>query len=110
MTTPDAAPDAPSTPPEAKKVEIRTLCDVLRSLTGRVATVSNPESMEAIPLGFQIKPAFYRAKILRVYDDVVAVATEFSKSKTEKSPGKQFISMAHIKRVCILKDAVHIHL
>jgi len=84
---------------------------VLRSLVGKVATVSNPESMESIPLGYQIKPSFYRAKILNVYEDMLAVATELSKpGKPEKTVVKQFIPFARIKRVCLLKDDIHLHL
>ena len=105
-SVPDTLPGA-----EKKKAEIRALPDVLRSLVGKVATVSNPESMESIPLGYQIKPSFYRAKILNVYEDMLAVATELSKpGKPEKTVVKQFIPFARIKRVCLLKDDIHLHL
>ncbi len=94
------------------KPEIHSLQDVLRSLVGKVATVSNPESMESIPLGFQIKPGFHRAKILSVHDDIITVATEATKGgpKGEKLPVKQFIPFQWIKRVCIMKGELHLHL
>lgn len=110
MTDPEIATEAGASA-EKKKAEIHSLKDVLRSLIGKVATVSNPESMEAIPLGYQIKPGFYRAKVLSVYDDMVAVVTELSKgAKSDKTPAKQFIPFHNIKRVCLTKDEIHLHL
>ena len=95
-----------------KKRELRSMTDVLRSLTGKVMTVSNPESLEGNPLGYQIKSTFYRAKILNVFDEMLVVLTETTKSgsKTEKSPTKQFIPITAVKRVCLLKDELHLHL
>jgi hypothetical protein len=110
MTDSESVPDAPSGA-EKKRAEVRSMQDVLRSLVGKVATVSNPESMESIPLGYQIKPSFYRAKILNVYEDMIALATELSRpGKPEKTVVKQFVPVARVKRICLLKDDIHLHL
>ena len=97
---------------EAPSVEDRTVADVHRSLIGHAVTVVNPESFEKVPVGYQIKPGFYRAKVAGMGTDYVTLLTEQKKpGKEEKGePVKQFIPLNRIKRNSLMKSDRLIHI
>jgi len=92
--------------------ENKEFADILRSMIGNVVTIVNPESYESVPVGHQIKPGFYRAKLLTIGRDFVAVVSEFQHAGKggKKEPVKQFIPMSRIKRVSVMKSDRLIHI
>jgi cytochrome c oxidase assembly protein subunit 15 len=97
---------------EAPNIEDRNINDVLKSLIGHAVTVVNPESFEKMPVGYQIKPGFYRAKVSGMGNDYLVLLTEQKKpGKEEKGePVKQYIALSCIKRVSLMKSDRMIHL
>ena len=100
------------TPPAAKATDPSTFQEVLKVLTGQIVTVANPESYEEAPLGHRLTTGFYKARILKVGDDFVSLATEFKHTKGEipKEPVKQFVPLHSIKRISVMKSEKVIHL
>ena len=92
--------------------DIHSFLDVLRSLTNKIVTMVNPESLENAPMGFQLTTGFYRAKVLGVQGDFLTVATELLHKGRDasKEPIKQFIPITSIKRVSVGKADVFIHI
>ncbi len=84
---------------------------VLRSMVGKVVTFVNPESYEDAPVGYRLTTGFYKAKVVAVGDDYLSVATELIHKRGEKEtePVRQFIPMAQIKRISIMKGERLIH-
>ena len=96
----------------AKSADINNFRDVLRAMSGQIVTVVNPESYEDAPMGSRLTTGFYKAKVLSVGSDFVSLATEFVHKKGEQArePVKQFIPVARIKRVSVMKTDKVIHL
>jgi hypothetical protein len=98
---------------EAKPtIEDKSFNDILKAMLGNVVTVVNPESYEEMPVGHQIKPGFYRAKLLTIGRDYLAVVSEFQHAgkAAKKEPVKQFIPLSRIKRISVMKAERLIHL
>jgi hypothetical protein len=91
---------------------ITSMNDLLRTLVGKKATISHPEAVKVSPLGHQIKPGFYLAKVVHVYEDMVAVITENEKGaqQTDSHPTRRFIPLHWIKLVSVDKDEIQIHI
>ena len=89
----------------------QTFDAVLRSMVGKVVTFVNPESYEDAPVGYRLTTGFYKAKVVAVGDDYLSVATELIHKRGEKEtePVRQFIPMAQIKRISIMKGERLIH-
>lgn len=103
---------ATQAPPEGRKIEVRSLEDVFRSLVGQTAIISHPESMKSVPLGYQLKPSFNEARIHKVLEGMVVVVVE---PDEDERPGKgismkQYIPMPWIKLVCVSKGEIHLHI
>jgi hypothetical protein len=108
MDTPEES-KAPARTPE---MDSKCFRDILKTLVGNVITVVNPESYEEMPVGHQIKPGFYRAKVLTLGEDFIAVVSEHQHAgkNAKKEPVKQFVPIREIKRLSILKSERLIHL
>ena len=96
----------------AAQVEQKTFREILQAMVGHVVTMANPESYEAAPLGYQIKAGHYKAKVLALADDYLAVVSEFTPvgKGAQKEPVKSFIPLERIKRVSVMKKDRLIHL
>jgi hypothetical protein len=95
--------------------EHKTFNDILHSLIGQVVTVVNPESFEHAPIGHQLKPGFYRAKVTEMATDYLTLITELKKpgkrgQEDTKEPVKQFLPIGRIKRISLTKGDRMIHL
>ena len=98
-------------PPGDQKHPAQSLREVLAAFVGRVAVISNPESLRSTPLGHQIGPHVHKARITSVRDDIVSVMTKPEKGDNgDRFPPRQFIPLHWIKLVCVAKDEVHIHI
>jgi hypothetical protein len=97
---------------EVPAVENRSFLDLLKSMMGQAVTVVNPESYEHAPVGYTIKPGFYRAKLSGLGQDYLVLLTEHKKSGKEagKEVVKQFLPFHRIKRVSITKSERFLHL
>jgi hypothetical protein len=110
-TVAGGSPAMSESQPEAPAVENRAFTDILKSLLGHTVTVVNPESYEHAPVGHQIKPGFYRAKLVSMGTDYIALMTEDKKpGKDVKEPVKQFMPITRIKRVSVMKSGKLIHI
>lgn len=100
------------TPLSAPIIEDRSFHELLRSLTGQIVTIVNPESYEDAPVGHQIRTGFYRAKPIGLGEDYLILATEMVRKGpvSGKEPVRQFIPLSRIKRISILKNEKLIHL
>ena len=89
-----------------------TFLGILESLVGKTITMANPESLEDAPMGQHLTTGFYRAKILSVGKDYICVATEYQRRGREKikEPVKQFIPIAAVKRISLMKTGAFIHI
>ena len=98
--------------PQAAKPEVHSFLDVVRSLTGKVVTMVNPESYEHAPLGHQIRAGFYRAKLTGMGSDYIICVTQYVKTGKDarKEPVKQFIPMVRINRISVMKSEILLHL
>jgi hypothetical protein len=85
---------------------------VLRAMTGKVVTFVNPESYEDAPVGYRLTTGFYKAKVIAVGTDYLSVATELvhRRGEKEKEPVRQFIPLAQIKRISVMKGERLIHI
>mgnify|MGYP007059598564 CR=1 FL=1 len=63
-------------------------------------------------MGQRLTTGFYRAKVVNVASDYITVATAFVRQRGEKSkePVKQFIPLASIKRISLMKTDRLVHL
>ena len=106
----DAQEAGQDTSPPA--VEDRSFQDIVRSLVGQTVTIVNPESYEHAPVGYQLKPGFYRAKLAGIGRDYLAVLAEHKKAGRDagKELVKQFVPFSRIKRVSLTKTDRFIHL
>ena len=101
--------------PEAFKPtqEDRGYLEVLKALVGKKVTVVNPESYEAAPMvGFQLKENFYPAKIAGWGTDYIIIHTVVTMGKKEggQQPVQQYIPVAAVKRVSVLKGGIYLHI
>ena len=85
---------------------------ILKALMGKNLTIVNPESYEAAPVGFRIKEGFYEGKLTGLGPDFIQLATVFESAKKGggSQPVKQFIPLARIKRISLMKEAVVVHI
>ncbi len=110
------ATDTQGTIKPAATTEDRSFYDLLKSLMGQIVTIVNPESYEDAPVGHQIRAGFYRAKPVGMGKDYIILATELVHSSSvapaskAKEPVRQYIPIAQIKRVSILKTERLIHI
>jgi len=105
MTEPEASTEST----ETTISDLRSIDAVLRTLIGKTAIVSTTDSLESIPLGYQIKPSWYRAKLVDVTDTMLVIVT-VTTQKNEKIPLKQFLPISTVKRICVGKGHLHLHL
>ena len=86
--------------------------DILECLCGKTVTIVNPLSLEDAPMGWHLKPGFYRARLVEVRGDFVVLATEFQHRRGQqgKELVKQFLPIDKIKRISIMKDERLLHL
>ncbi len=95
--------------PTIKEGDFRAL---LEEHLGKLFLIANPESFEETGLGHKIQAGWYRAKLVGLGADYLIVITEFSHGtgkKAEKEPVKQFIPIAHIKRISLMRSERLIH-
>ena len=92
--------------------QVQTVEDALNSLVGKVVLVSTPDSLQAVPMGYQVKASCYKAKILKVFESMAVLAAEGSKKKGEDKVEtlRQFVPLSSVKRICVGKGEVHLHL
>lgn len=93
--------------------EDKTFADVLRALVGKVVTIVNTESYEHAPVGFQIRSGFYRGKVSGLGRDYLILMTEFAQKKKNEegaAPVKQFVPLAMVKRISLMKGECLLHL
>ncbi len=92
-------------------VENRGFYDIVKDLVGKAVTIVNPESFEHAPVGYTLKPGFYRAKVVGIGNDYLIFVTELSKPKGGgKEPVKQYLPISQIKRVSMMKGDRLIHI
>ena len=111
----ETAPDAGTRPIEGDAkptIEEREFKGILKALIGKKCTVVNPESYEAAPMGFQLKEGYYSGKIGGLGQDYLVFNTVISTSKKEggTAPVKQFIPIARVKRISLMKGNYILHL
>ena len=94
---------------ETTTSDLRSVDAVLRALIGKTAIVSTTDSLESVPLGYQIKPSWYKAKLIDVSDSMLVILTATTQKK-ETTRLKQFIPISTVKRICVGKDQLHLHL
>ena len=93
--------------------EDRSYHDVLETLVGKQVTVVNPESFEAAPMvGFHLKEGFYRGKVIAIGNDYLVFQTLVTLTKKEggQQPVQQFIPVARLKRVSVMKSGIFLHI
>lgn len=86
---------------------------VLKALLGKPVTIVNPESYEAAPtMGFHLKESFYKGKITALGKDYLVFQTIVTLSKKEggQQPVQQYIPLARVKRLSVMKSEVLLHI
>ena len=100
----EATPSAPLKLPDSFRA-------ILEGLIGKVVTIVNPESYEDAPIGHTLKTNFYRARVLGVGTDFLAVASEHVHAGAKgKEPVRSYIPLHRVKRVSVMKSERLIHL
>ena len=94
----------------APTIEDKHFLDILRALVGKTITVVNPESYESAPVGYKLTTGFYRGKVTALGRDYLVMVTEFERKKESSEVVKQFIPIAQVKRVSVLKKERILHL
>jgi hypothetical protein len=91
---------------------METMTDVLKALVGKLITVANPESYEDAPVGHRLTTGFYKAKIMAVKSDHIVLLTEFKhiRGGASSEATKQFIPLAKVKRVSVMKSEKVLHI
>lgn len=86
--------------------------DIVRALVGKPVTIVYSDSYEAAPIGYQIKAGFYRGKAVAIGQDYLVVVTEFSGKKKDDGaePVKQYVPLANVKRLSVMKGERILHL
>ena len=99
-------------PQAAPIYEDQSFHDFLKTFLGQLITIVNPESYEDAPVGHQIRAGFYKAKLIGLGNDYLILATQFvhSGKSHEKEPVRQYIPIANIKRVSLLKGERLLHI
>lgn len=90
--------------------DFRTL---LEEHLGKIFLIANPESFEETGLGHKIQAGWYKAKLIGLGADYIIVITEFSHGTgkhAEKEPVKQFIPIAQIKRISLMRSERLLHI
>jgi len=104
---------APRLPPA---LEARTFRDVLRSLVGHAVTVVNSESYEDAPVGHQIRAGFYPAQLAGLGEDYLVLVGQYvhspgaARSAPRTEPVRQYVPIAHVKRISILRSERLLHI
>jgi len=84
---------------------------ILESLVGKKVTVVNPESFEALPReGHELREGYYPGKISGFGKDFMIFQTVLAASKKDRQPVKQFIPLARIKRISMMRSGTLLHL
>ena len=93
-------------------VEERSFDQLLKDLLGKTVTIVNPESYEHAPVGYTLKTGFYRAKIIGKGHDYLIIVTELKKGGKDASgdPVKQYLPIAHVKRISLMKTERLLHI
>ena len=101
-----------ATPAEpAATTEDRDYRGILESLVGKKVTVVNPESFEALPHeGHELRKGFYPGKISAIGNDYMVFQTVLAATKKDRQPVKQFIPIARIKRISVMRTGTLLHL
>jgi hypothetical protein len=91
---------------------LETMPEVLQALAGKLITVANPESYEDAPVGHRLTTGFYKAKIIAVKTDHIVLLTEFKhiRGSSASEATKQFIPIARIKRISVMKSDRILHI
>ena len=96
--------------PEAT-MEDRDYRGVLESLVGKKVTVVNPESFEKLPAdGHELREGYYPGKISGFGQDYMIFQTVLAATKKDRQPVQQFIPIARIKRVSLMRGGALLHL
>ena len=91
--------------------ENRDYRGVLESLAGQKVTVVNPESFEALPQqGHELRKGHYPGKISGFGEDYMIFQTVLASSKKDRHPVQQFIPLARIKRISVMRGSTLLHL
>ncbi len=101
-----------TTAEQAVSHAMETMTDVLTALIGKLITVANPESYEDAPVGHRLTTGFYKAKIIAVKSDHVVLLTEFKhiRGGAASETTKQFIPIARVKRISVMKSEKVLHI
>lgn len=98
-------------PAAAATTENRDYRGVLESLVGKKVTVVNPESFEALPhQGHELRKGFYPGKISGFGKDYMIFQTVLAATKKDRQPVQQFIPLARIKRISLMRTGALLHL
>ncbi len=84
---------------------------VLESLVGKKVTVVNPESFEALPHeGHELRKGYYPGKISGFGQDFMVFNTVLAATKKDRQPVQQYIPIARIKRISMMRSGALLHL
>lgn len=104
----------PTNPPARTNAHGRTesFGAVLKSLTGQVVTIVNPESLEDAPVGRHLTTGIYRAKILEVGSDFLMMSREYDHRHGDRDVEfiRQYLRLTCITRVSLMKEETLLHL
>ncbi len=93
------------------RTEDRDYRNVLESLVGKQVTFVNPESFEALPsAGHELREGWYPGKIAGFGKDFVIFNTVLAATKKDRQPVKQYIPLARIKRISMMRTNTLIHI
>ena len=92
--------------------EDRSFSDVLKAHLGEVFLIANSESFEESGFGHQIAAGWYRARLAGLGHDFLIVHTEFAHGAGKhavKEPVKQYIPLARVKRISLMRSERILH-
>ena len=92
-------------------VSSRSFHDILAALVGQVVTVVTSESFEDAAVGRQLRSNDFRARVSGIGSDHLILVTEFQRrgKDSTKEPVKQFVPLARIKRLSVMKNERILH-
>lgn len=95
----------------AATTEDRDYRGILEALVGKKVTVVNPESFEALPReGHELRKGFYPGKISGIGRDYMVFQTVLAATKKDRQPVKQYIPLARVKRISVMRTTTLLHL
>ncbi len=94
------------------KIEDKSFFNQIESMLGKVLTIVNPESHEDATVGHQIRPGWYRARLIGMGNDYIVLMTEFTRKGKQpvREPVRQYIPTHRIKRISLMKGERLLHL